>query len=254
MPDTFIEHGYLLLIFIIGVITGFIDATVAMGGFFAIPALILSGLPPHTAIAVDKFGVIGSALGSFVKHFKNGTILWKWVPVFALISLIGGAIGAQISVSIPAEMLRYILGGFILAVLPLLALKKQLGVIDTRHTKTILMICLGLILFLLARIYSGFAAAGSGITAILVLCGVMGFTLLQYQGTIALTSVILSLSSVYVFWMADKMDWFAGFALIIGMYIGAHFGATKAIAIGNQKLKKYVIAACVFGAIALFLK
>lgn len=254
MVELAAEHGTLLLVFLIGILTGFIDATVAMGGFFAIPALILAGLPPHTAIAVDKFGIIGGSVAAFLKHARAGTILWKWVPVLTLLSLIGGYLGAHLSLSFAPETLRYILGGVILAVLPLIALKSQLGVTDTRHTKTVLMIGIGLILFTLARIYSGFAAAGSGMTAILVLCGIMGFTWLQYHGTIALTSVILSLSSVYVFWQAGVMDWMAGLLFIISMYIGAHLGAAKVLKLGNQALKKYVIGACVLGALALFIK
>ena len=253
MESVFAEHGYLILVFLVGIITGVIDAFAAIGGMIAIPSLILLGLPPHTAMASDRFGTLGATFSMFIKHAQAGTIKWKWVPLFVVLALIGGMGGTLIAVELNPEMLKNVLAACILITLPAMIYKGEIGVENLSAQKPKWMIALGLVLFLFILVYSGLVGMGTGTFLILVLCGLLGFTILQVQGTMTLPWIVVGLSSSYVFWQADLINWYACFAMLAGMTLGGYIGSHYAISMGNQKLKKYIIAACLISATVLIL-
>ena len=60
----------LLLVLLIGLVTGFFDSVVGAGGLISVPSLIFLGLPPQVAIATDRFGILGQTFAALVKFWK----------------------------------------------------------------------------------------------------------------------------------------------------------------------------------------
>ena len=82
-----------LLIFIIGIISGFLGATVGSGGMVSIPALLFIGLPPHIALATNKIGDTGIYLSAIKQYWKSKHIDWKIAKQLIIIACFGSAIG-----------------------------------------------------------------------------------------------------------------------------------------------------------------
>ena len=144
----------LIGVFLIGIISSIIGSLVGGASLLLIPFLIFIGLPPQVAIATDKFGSIGNALAAFYKFQKAKKIHWKYVPALAILSLGGSLIGANILLNINPKILQNIIGVILLLLLPLMFLKRGMGVKYSKPTS--FKIAIGLVLYFLVQIFSGF--------------------------------------------------------------------------------------------------
>ncbi len=52
-------------------LAGFIDSIAEGGGLISVPALIMSGLPPHMALGTNKIAASFGTLTSSYKFFKS---------------------------------------------------------------------------------------------------------------------------------------------------------------------------------------
>ena len=69
----------LSLLFLVAVVAGLIDTLAGGGGLISIPALILSGVPPLTALGTNKLqGSMGTATATYMM-IKNRRIKWEHV-------------------------------------------------------------------------------------------------------------------------------------------------------------------------------
>jgi hypothetical protein len=122
------EAFTLFSVFLISIVASFFGSLIGGGTIISIPFLIMIGIPPQVAIATERFGELGQNITSFLKFLKSKKIIWKYVPVLTIFSLISSLIGSNILINTNAKILNNIVGITILAILPLLFLKKELGI------------------------------------------------------------------------------------------------------------------------------
>ncbi len=149
-----------LLVLLIGLVTGFFDSIIGAGGLISVPSLIFLGLPPQIAIATDRFGLLGQTFASLVKFWKAKKIVWKYVPVFAVISLVGSLIGATMLLDVDPKILENVVGILLFILLPLIFLKRDIGIRRVEMSKTKKII--GLILYFLIMTFGAFFGQGTG--------------------------------------------------------------------------------------------
>ncbi|MBS3168966.1 TSUP family transporter, partial [Candidatus Woesearchaeota archaeon] len=104
----------LLLVSLIGLVTGFFDSIIGAGGLISVPSLVFLGLPPQIAIATDRLGTIGQTFTALIKFWKAKKIVWRYVPILAVISLAGSLIGANILLNVDQKILESVVGVLIL--------------------------------------------------------------------------------------------------------------------------------------------
>ena len=62
----------LTFLFFVGVVAGFLDTLVGGGGLLAVPALLLSGIPPIYVLGTNKFqGSMGTGIATFLLFKKK---------------------------------------------------------------------------------------------------------------------------------------------------------------------------------------
>jgi uncharacterized membrane protein YfcA len=243
------EINTLFLIFVVGLATGFFDSVIAAGGLISVPALVFLGLPPQVAIATDRFGTIGQSLAAFYKYWKAKKIVWKYVGVMAVISLVGSLIGAHILVNVDAETLQKIVGILLVILLPLVLIKRDIG---TRHIETTqFKKIIGLSVYFLIMIFGGFFGQGTGPLIFYALSYFLGLTLIEVLATGVIPWLVLSLSSLVVFARSGIIDYKSGIVLLVGMAIGGYVGARVAIQKGDAWIKYLFIVFVVVAGVKL---
>lgn len=107
------EDLYILLALgFVAMVAGFIDAIAGGGGLITLPALLIAGVPPVSAIATNKLQAAAATLSATISFARKGLIDWKKGMPIAIMSFLGGITGA-ISVNlIPKHIL--------LAIVPIL--------------------------------------------------------------------------------------------------------------------------------------
>lgn len=229
------DTSQLIATLLVGGFAGFIGAMVGSGGLITIPFLMFLGLPAHTAIATHKVGATGLKIGAITKFGKTDLIQWKYILPFCLISIVSAIVGANILLAIDKDLLSDIVVVLLLAVLPVLFLKKEIGV--TLQTTSKLKQGTGYIFFFLAMVFSAFFGGGAATFVIYILMFFFGFTIIQSSATGMLPSLLLNIIALIIFAWNGIIDYPTGIALFIGMLLGGRLGALTAIKKGNAWVK-----------------
>lgn len=106
-------------------LAGLVDAIGGGGGLISLPAYLIAGLPPHIAVGTNKLSSpFGTALATY-RFIRAGLVNLK-LAVPSVIAAIGGsAIGANVSLLLPEEVMKYVLL-FVLPVSAVLVMNKKL--------------------------------------------------------------------------------------------------------------------------------
>ncbi len=240
-----------LLVLLIGLVTGFFDSIIGAGGLISVPSLIFLGLPPQIAIATDRFGLLGQTFASLVKFWKAKKIVWKYVPVFAVISLVGSLIGATMLLDVDPKILENVVGILLFILLPLIFLKRDIGIRRVEMSKTKKII--GLILYFLIMTFGAFFGQGTGPMIFYALTFFFGFTMLEVLATNIIPWFVLSISSLVIFAFNGIIDYKLGIVLLVGMTAGGYIGAHVALKKGDVWIKRlFVLFVVVLGIKLLF--
>jgi uncharacterized membrane protein YfcA len=246
MPEIFT----LFSVFLIGILASFFGTIVGGGTLLSIPFLIMVGLPPQVAIATERFGGIGQTIAAFSKFLKSKKIVWKYVFGLTVISVAGSVIGSNILINIDPILLRNIVGLTILVLLPLLFLKKDLGIEHTMVSKR--KIITGSIIYFFVQIFAAFYGGGTGILIAYTLMICFGLTVLESTATKIIPWFFLSISSLIIFANKGIINYKMGVVMMMGMAIGAYFGAHVALKKGNLWVKRLFIFFVIISVVKLF--
>ena len=226
---------HLIATFFVGIFASFIGAMVGSGGLINIPFLMFLGLPPHVAIATNKFGAVGLKLGAIAKFWKTDYIKWKYFIPFSLLSIVAAFAGTQMLLLIDKELLSDIVVVLLLLVLPILFVNKHMGIVaqDTPRFKQ----KLGYAFYFLVQVFSAFFGGGSATIIIYVLMYFLGFTIIEAGATHMLPSLILNSIALVIYGINGIIAFELGFVLFLGMVIGGWLGASFAVKKGNALVK-----------------
>lgn len=226
------ETAIFLAVFFIGVVSSMIGTMVGGGSLLSIPLLIFLGLPPHVAIATDRFAGLGAGVTALYKYAKAKKIVWKHVPILSLITLIGSLIGATILINVRADSLNSYVGLIILLLLPVLFLKPDAGVSaqSTSRSQTIL----GLTIYFAIQVLAGFFGGGTGTLIFYTLVFFFGLTIIQAVATQIIPFIILTISSSVLFALDGIIDYRLGVILMVAAAIGGYLGAGLAVEKGER--------------------
>ncbi len=99
----------LAFLFIVGVLAGFLDTLVGGGGLLAVPALLLSGIPPIYVLGTNKFqGSMGTGIATYLL-FRKKKLNWQTVKKLMIASFIGSVIGGIIVQFVDTEILSFVI-------------------------------------------------------------------------------------------------------------------------------------------------
>ena len=225
----------LAAVFPVGIVAGFFGSMVGGGSLLSIPFLIFLGLPPQVAIATDRFGGMGAATSALIKFWKAKKVVWKYVLPLSVVSLVGSLIGANILLNLDTEALQNIAGVLLLMLLPFVFLKRNIGI--QRNKTGLLLMGIGLVLYFLIQIFTGFFGAGTGVFIFYILMLCFGLTITEAVATQSIPLLVLSISSLALFALHGIIDYEIGIVLLAGMALGGYIGAHFALKKGNKWIK-----------------
>ena len=99
----------LTFLFFVGVVAGFLDTLVGGGGLLAVPALLLSGIPPIYVLGTNKFqGSMGTGIATFLL-FRKKKLDWNSVKSLMFASFIGSILGGVIIQFVDTQFLSFVI-------------------------------------------------------------------------------------------------------------------------------------------------
>ena len=244
---------YYPIIIIIGVVSGFLNTVAGGGSLITLPILIFMGLPGTVANGTNRVAILSQnifAVGGF--RSKGVKIPFPYTLYLAIVSLVGGLIGAKLAVDVPDQLFNRILA--IIMVMVVVATvrshtrKKDVIEEDLTRGKQII----GTILFFFLGIYGGFIQAGIGFMVIALLSGLHNFSLVKINYIKVFAALLYTGVAVFVFAFQDKIIWKIGLVLAIGQGIGGWYTSRWSVDKGEKWIKRILLVAVIGLAIKLW--
>jgi len=225
--------------FLMGIISGIGGGG---GGFVMTPLLIFLGLTPQQAVASGKIGGLGVTLGSLQGLSKAKIHRWKPVLLLMLLATVVGLVTPHIITGLDNAAYRKILGGLLLALIPVILIKRVGHVATNPPTwQKLLAIPVLLLTLLLQGVFSG----GMGSLVVLTLMGLLGMSALEANVTKRFSQVILNVLIVLGLLGSRLIIWKVALALFMSGSLGGLIGSHIALKKGD-KFVAYAFAILMF--------
>jgi uncharacterized protein len=231
--ETITGFGILVLM-LAGFIAGVMNSIAGGGTLVTFPALIFVGLPSIAANATSTVALLPAALSSAAGYRNNIASVYRWLKIFAPVSLCGGLLGGILLVRTPSNVFDQLVPFLILFATLLFTVQGAFSRLLSRHLSARAGVrqekawIIGAAAFQFAvALYGGYFGAGIGILMLASL-GMLGFENVHEMNTlkvmmgflINVVAAIYFITHGLIHW-ADALIMMAG--TIAGGYAGAHF-------------------------------
>ena len=232
-------------------VAGVFDGIAGGGGLIALPALLLAGLDPLSALATSKlqgsFGT-GSAALEYARH---GHIDLRKCRLIVVTTFLAACLGAF--------AVRYAPISFLSAAMPILlivmalyfAFSPRISNGDV-HAQTTLprfaWTAAPAISF-----YDAIFGPGAGSFYLLGFVTLLGYGVIRASAHTKLLNFTSNFAALLIFAMSGKIFWILGLCMGVGQFLGARLGARLAIRNGAQLIRPLVVIVSCAMAIKLLL-
>jgi uncharacterized membrane protein YfcA len=211
----------LTFLFFVGVVAGFLDTLVGGGGLLAVPALLLSGIPPIYVLGTNKFqGSMGTGIATFLL-FKKKKLDWNSVKNLMFASFIGSIVGGVIIQFVDTQFLSFVIPIVLIfiAIYFIVSPKPKSTVGNSKPNKKFELFAVPVVGF-----YDGMFGPGAG--SFFAMTGVMLKKLEIIQATILAKPLNFAsnIAGFIVFFSFGHIAFLIGLIMMMGQMIGAFFG------------------------------
>jgi len=260
LSTTSIPAGQLLVGAGAALLAGIVNSIAGGGTLLTFPALIAAGLSPIVANATSTVALLPAALGSMVGYRGELTGAQRWATLFAVPSLVGGAIGAALLLHTSSAAFDRIVPWLVFGATALFLAQRPIlrfvrgshavvGDDDALTARTPSMALLAGQLFV--GIYGGYFGAGIGILMLAAL-GLMGFTNIhRMNGLKNWGGFCMNLVAAVSFAVSGIVRWPVALGMAVGSIAGGYVGARAAQRVPQQVVRGAVAAVGVLSGIWL---
>lgn len=209
-------------------------------GLLQFPLLLFFGLPFSIALATHKVASVALGLGAAAAHLKQKSFTLQEAAYITAIGSVGVVIGANLILTIPADVAERLLGMMILALGIYSHFKKQLGQQARPIHRNWQGWLIGSLVLLFIGIINGSLTAGSGLLVTLFLVRWFGYS---YKQAVALTMICVGffwngIGGVAIVQAGASIYWAWLPILLIASFLGGALGAYLSTRFSNKIIKQ----------------
>ena len=223
-------------------LAGLVDSIGGGGGLISLPAYLFAGLPVHMAIATNKLSsACGTSLAT-ARFIRKGLVNLKLAIPSVAAALVGSSLGAQFSLAISEEVMKYIL----FAVLPIAAffvLNRHLFQDSEKHEavadRRTLAVCV--IAAFVIGMYDGFYGPGTGTFLIIAFTVFAKMTVNSANAQAKVINLTSNIASLTVFLINGQVLIPLGLAAAACNMAGNWIGSGLAISKGARIVRPVIL-------------
>ena len=232
---------YIVLLFALGVVSGFQNVMAGGGSLLTLPMLIfmMQSNPAYAAnvgrIAngTNRVAILVQNIFAVAGFRRKGQSNSSLSLKLAALTLPGAILGARFAGQITSTSFKKILGFVVIGAVILMTQKKRLTAASTGKVNT----KLGYLAMLGLGFYGGFIQAGIGFLMIVVLHGLMSFSLLKANVHKVFIILIYTVPALIIFAVGGNVVWRIGLLLAAGNATGAWLGTHFAVKKGEKFIR-----------------
>jgi uncharacterized membrane protein YfcA len=237
-----LSYELLAFLFFVAIAAGFLDTLAGGGGLLTLPALMMAGLPPLSALATNKLqSSMGTATATFMM-LRNKHVRWHHVKWLMFAAFIGSAMGTVIIQLINTDALTIVIpvvicfiGLYFLFTPTVDEANKKPRMSASRYKKLVVPVI---------GCYDGLFGPGTGSFFALAGRALRAQPFLEATAIAKTLNFSTNIASLIVFFFAGQVIWLVGFAMMLGQSIGAWLGAHCLFKIPVNYLRYLVVFIC----------
>ncbi len=229
------------LIFLTGLLAGFMNTLGGGGSSLIYPLLIFLGLSPHQAVGSARLSFLAQGFFGAYGYRKRGHFLMPFGLYAGLAAMAGAFAGAAAGLAVPPLAFKRIIA----LVIALVSLAVLFGLrFEGSGDRPAKGTSLNVLLFFFLGMYSGFIQTGLGFLILAVLAGLNRLNIHRANSVKAMVILLSGIPSLLMYAAAGQVVWPAALWLAAGMGTGAFLTAYFSVR-WPERLVKYIIAALV---------
>ncbi len=228
-----------VLLALVAFVAGFIDAIAGGGGLLTLPALVIVGLDPVSAIATNKMQSTFGSGAATLAFARRGFLDRKTVLPLVIAAGLGSILGARLLPYMPAGSVARVLPVALLMVASYFALSPRFGKPSNTPTKsrpfalTAAIPAIGL--------YDGMFGPGTGSFFMLAFVSLGGLRILDATARTKVANFASNLAGFVAFAMAGSVIYQIGLAMAAAQLAGGWLGAQTSINTGGAWVRPAVV-------------
>ncbi|MFK3819659.1 TSUP family transporter [Pseudomonas sp. NPDC089407] len=246
-----LDATLVLVLALVALMAGFFDAIAGGGGLITLPVLFIAGIEPLAAIATNKFQAASATVSATFAFARKGMIDWKKSRVMALMSFIGGALGALSVSFVPKTLLQACVPILLIVVAAYFAFSPKPDEQTRRARISTSLFCITAAPII--GFYDGIFGPGVGSFFMLACVILLGQHLLQAVCSSKLLNAACNLGALSVFSLSGAIIWPLAITMALAAFAGAQLGARCAVHFGPRLIKPLLVCVCCIMATKLLL-
>jgi uncharacterized protein len=230
-----------IIVFGVSSIISIVGSVIGGASLVTIPLLILLGLPTHTAIGTDRFGVMGIGVMGWYLFHRKGMIDYKVGVATGIPILVGSFLGAHLALQINESSLKLVIAVISALLLPILILSPKMGIEKRDRTLRKYDYLVGAFLTFAVGIYGGFYGAMAATFLAYVLVLWFSQTFLESAATLKIGSLCMTSAAAAVFAYKGAVHYPLAIAIFCGCCIGSLIGVHYSVKLGSVWIKRAFI-------------
>lgn len=226
-------------------LAGLVDSIAGGGGLISLPAFLLAGLPPHTAIATNK---LSSTLGTTISAAR--LIRYIDLPlasVSVIFALLGSALGSRLSLLADEKLIQHMLLPILVVVAYYVLRKKDLGESSREEASLprIRMFLLSMLISLAVGCYDGFYGPGTGTFLLLLFTGLTKLDVLTASANTKVVNLASNVGSLVIFMLHGKVFYALGLPAALFCVLGHYIGSGLVVKNGTRIVRPIILVVLV---------
>lgn len=233
--------GYLFLLPLI-FLAGFVDSIAGGGGLLSVPAYFATGIPPHFALANNKFSSSFGTMLSTFRYNKRKMADYRIGIPGAIFALIGSSLGTKTVLLIDPSFLNYLL----IILIPLITLfcmmNKNLGNcrID-KKLSDLKLLSISSLIGLVIGFYDGFFGPGTGAFLMFSYMLLLGCDYVGANANAKIVNLASNLASLTTFLISGKIVFVIAIPAALCGIAGNYLGSRLVINNGTRIIRPFFL-------------
>lgn len=240
------------LLFFVAVLSGWVDTIAGGGGLITIPALMLTGLPPATALATNKLQGSAGTLTAAIYFIRKKAVNLHELKLAIIFTFIGSIAGGWLVLQIDAKYLIIMIPFLLIAMGLYFLLSPTIRNEDAKGRMSL--IAFSLTIAMVLGFYDGFFGPGTGSLMALSFVVLLGYGLPKATANAKVLNFVSNISALIYFVFFGDISWIIGIVMMGAQYIGATFGAKMVLEKGASLIKPVVVVVCFLMSANIILK
>ena len=226
-----------ILIFLTAAVATFLSSMSGGGSsIIALPVFLSMGITFPLATAMQKISACFWVPSSAFNYLKGKKIDWPFLIIFSLIGLVGVYLGVLVVIGVNQNILKRIVGLFIIFLVIYISLKKSVG-LSEKPARSKFKETLAYIIALPMGFYESLLGSGNGIAFSAISFYAKGFDFIDALGYYFAVAVPWVILAALIFIQKGFFSWSLVVPATLGSFVGGYCGSKLARFKGNKFIK-----------------